>query len=194
MWFCPWVSFWISGISNFSVIWEMGDSILLINCVLSSVWGVLKFRKNSGKDFYFVSLCNSFQGLTKQYWVHKRRCRQLRARRALSIFNDVPLRTRRVLLLYRAYGDSTLLVLNGTSLNCNNALLALNWWYVVISWGGGGGGGEIIGYSTPLPCEQKNPGSTPDSLEEYYRLCPSVSTEHLWILKFRNFDKIMVQA
>ena len=42
-----------------------------------------------------------------------RKCRQLRARRAL--------------LLYKVNGNSALLALNGTSLNCNNALLALNW-------------------------------------------------------------------
>ena len=41
---------------------------------------------------------------------------QLRARRALSIFKDVPLRTRRGLSLYNVYGNSTLLVFNGTSL------------------------------------------------------------------------------
>ena len=46
--------------------------------------------------------------------------RQLRARRALSQFN------RRALSLYKVCGDSALLVLNGTSLNSDNALLALN--------------------------------------------------------------------
>ena len=50
--------------------------------------------------------------------------RQLRARRALSLFNDV-LRTRRVLSLYKFYGDSALLVLNRTLSNNDNALLAL---------------------------------------------------------------------
>ena len=40
---------------------------------------------------------------------------QLRARRALSIFKDVPLRTRRALLLYEGFGNSALLVLNRTS-------------------------------------------------------------------------------
>ena len=53
----------------------------------------------------------------------------LRTRRALSIFKDVPLRTRRGLSLCKVYGDSALLVLNGTSLNnytCST-LLALNW-------------------------------------------------------------------
>ena len=63
------------------------------------------------KGFCFPSLC------------------QLRARRALSIFKDVPLGTRRVLLLYNVYVNSTLLVLNGTSLNSDSALLALNWWF-----------------------------------------------------------------
>ena len=50
-----------------------------------------------------------------------------RIRRALSIFRDVPLRTRRALWLHKFYGDSALLVLNGTSLNSDSALLALNW-------------------------------------------------------------------
>ena len=54
-------------------------------------------------------------------------CR-LRVRRALMLFNNVPLRTRRALLLYTFYSDSPLLVLNGTSLSSVNALLALNWW------------------------------------------------------------------
>ena len=39
---------------------------------------------------------------------------------------DVPLRARRALSLYNVYGDSALLVLNGTSLISNNALLTLN--------------------------------------------------------------------
>ena len=51
--------------------------------------------------------------------------RQLRARRALMMFKDAPLRTRRALSLYKVYGDSALLVLSGTSLNSVNALLAL---------------------------------------------------------------------
>ena len=55
--------------------------------------------------------------------------RQLRARRALSLFNDAPLRTTRRLSLCTLYSISPLLVLNGTSLNIDNALLVLNWWY-----------------------------------------------------------------
>ena len=52
--------------------------------------------------------------------------RQLRARRALLHINDVLLRTRRALLPLTLYSDNALLVLNGTSLSYNNALLALN--------------------------------------------------------------------
>ena len=39
--------------------------------------------------------------------------RQLRARRALTLFNDVPLRFGRAISLYKVYADSALLVLNG---------------------------------------------------------------------------------
>ena len=53
--------------------------------------------------------------------------RQLRPRRALTLFKDVPLRTRRALvLLYNGYGDNALLLLNRTLLNSVNTLLALN--------------------------------------------------------------------
>ena len=38
---------------------------------------------------------------------------------------DVPLRTRGALLLYKVYGDSTLLVLNGTSLTCMHVLVTI---------------------------------------------------------------------
>ena len=54
---------------------------------------------------------------------------QLRARKALLQIKDVLLRTRRALLPLTLYSNSALLVLNGTSLSCNNALLALNWQY-----------------------------------------------------------------
>ena len=40
--------------------------------------------------------------------------------------NAVPLRTRRALSQYKVYGNSTLLVLNETSLSSNNTLLVLN--------------------------------------------------------------------
>ena len=43
--------------------------------------------------------------------------------------NDVPLKTRRALSQYILYGDSALLVLNGT-VNSNNALLTVDWRYI----------------------------------------------------------------
>ena len=55
--------------------------------------------------------------------------RHLRARRALLQLKDVQLRTRRAQLLYKVNGNSALLALNGTSLICNSALLALSWRY-----------------------------------------------------------------
>ena len=51
---------------------------------------------------------------------------QLRARRALMLFKDVWLRVRRVLSLYKVYGNSALLVLNTTALNSIHAFLALS--------------------------------------------------------------------
>ena len=41
----------------------------------------------------------------------------MRARRALILFKDVPLRTKRALLLYKVNGNSAVLVLNRISLN-----------------------------------------------------------------------------
>ena len=58
-----------------------------------------------------------------------RQHRQLRARRVLILFKDVPLRTRSALSrLYKAYGDRTtlFLVLNETLLKGFNALRALS--------------------------------------------------------------------
>ena len=55
---------------------------------------------------------------------------QLRARRALLLFKDVLLRTRRVLLLYKVYGNSILLVLNKTAFNSVDAFLALGRPYI----------------------------------------------------------------
>ena len=56
------------------------------------------------------------------------------AQRALLQIKDVPLRTRRALLPLTLYSNSALLVLNKTSLSCNNALLALNWRYCLLLW------------------------------------------------------------
>ena len=53
-------------------------------------------------------------------------CCQFQARRALMLFKNVLLRTRKALLVYKVYGNNTLLVLNEISLNSVNALLALS--------------------------------------------------------------------
>ena len=53
-------------------------------------------------------------------------CRQLRARRALTMSKEVLLRTRWALSLYKVYINSSLLVLNGISLNIDSSLLVLN--------------------------------------------------------------------
>ena len=76
-----------------------------------------------------TTTCNSSGRCSPDSRGEKSEYSRLRARRALLQFKDVPLKTRRALLPYTVYGDSALLVLNGTSLICNNALLALNWRY-----------------------------------------------------------------
>ena len=57
---------------------------------------------------------------------------QLRARRALSLYNNVPLSTRRVLSLCKVCGNKTLLALNRTSRNSINALVVLSWRYLKV--------------------------------------------------------------
>ena len=47
--------------------------------------------------------------------------------------NSVPLRTRKALYLHKVYGDSALLVLNGTSLDSINTLLLLSLWNMAFS-------------------------------------------------------------
>ena len=72
---------------------------------------------------------------------------QLRARRGLMLFKDAPLRTRRMLSMYKVYGTSALLVLNGTLFDSVNTILAFsrryaakvdsyNWFnaFVICSW------------------------------------------------------------
>ena len=49
----------------------------------------------------------------------------VKSQKGVTLFNDVSLRTRRALSLYKVYGNGALLVLNGASLNSDNALLAL---------------------------------------------------------------------
>ena len=43
------------------------------------------------------------------------KCLQLRARRVLTLFIDVALRTRRALSLYKVYDNNTLLVVSGNA-------------------------------------------------------------------------------
>ena len=50
----------------------------------------------------------------------------IESQKGVSIFKDVPFRTRKALSLYKVYGDSALLVLNRTSLNSASTLLTLN--------------------------------------------------------------------
>ena len=50
--------------------------------------------------------------------------RHLTVRRGLLIFKYIPLKTRRAVSLYKVYSDSTLLALNGASLNSESALLS----------------------------------------------------------------------
>ena len=54
---------------------------------------------------------------------------QLRARRASMLFEDVLLRTRRALTVYKVYGIRALMVLSETPLDSVNNLLALDWRY-----------------------------------------------------------------
>ena len=53
----------------------------------------------------------------------------------LTLYKDGPLsmlRTKRALSIYKVYGDNAFLVLNGTSLNSVNAILALSRRYLLI--------------------------------------------------------------
>ena len=103
------------------------------NCVLCDK--CTNFRSNCTGGLMILWLSFRVQQ-TKSILLHTKCIDQLnycqfRARRALMLFYDVLLRTRRVLSLYnKVYGDSTLLILNGTSLNGVNALLALSRRYV----------------------------------------------------------------
>ena len=84
-------------------------------------------------QWFFSSVWQMSSGFPILQWTIMILCvYHFRARRALSIFKDIPLRTRRVLSLYKVYGDSALLVLNRTSLKSDSALLTLNWWYLII--------------------------------------------------------------
>ena len=73
-------------------------------------------------DNYFP---DSLRKILKYEIIYQPRCHQWRARRALKLFKDVPLRSRRAISLQKVYGKCALLVLNGTS-HSVKALLVLN--------------------------------------------------------------------
>ena len=75
-------------------------------CVLNQTLSLL--HNYAPHIFYRLKVLMSMNQMDLKY-------RQLRARRALSP--------------YTLYSNSALLVLNGTSLSCNNALLAVDWRY-----------------------------------------------------------------
>ena len=62
-------------------------------------------------------LCMELSKVDRLYYKqHDKMYRQLKARRVLSLFNHVSLKTRSALWLYKVYGNSALLVLNRTLL------------------------------------------------------------------------------
>ena len=69
-------------------------------------------------NFNYVPLvyCKVHVKVISHQFITKALYRRLRTRRALSIFNNVPLRTRRALPPLALYSHCTLLVLNGTSI------------------------------------------------------------------------------
>ena len=71
--------------------------------------------------------------LPKSSSMQRLKHRQLRTRRALRLFKNVPLKTRRVLSPLTLYSNSTLMVLNRALLNSDNAFLALNLGYVFLN-------------------------------------------------------------
>ena len=115
----------------------MVDKAQSSRCVLFLL-SIFRRSQMSWKLHLILSL--SFLPILKEHILHVWRAgdtlyRQLRVIRVLSQFIDVLLRARRALWLYnyKAYGNSTLLVLNGALLNSINALLVLNWRYYLIS-------------------------------------------------------------
>ena len=94
-----------------------------LKCVTSWPQHLLKWCNNTNYDTNIY--------LIEWIWTF---C-QFRVRRALLLFNVVPLRTRRGLLMYKVCGNSALLVLKWTSLNSDNALMVLTRQYTpVCSW------------------------------------------------------------
>ena len=85
--------------------------------------GEKKRRTRSHQQIIFRRKTNTFQ--IKLYFGSMSSVESQKS--TITIFKDVPLRTRRALSPETLYSDSTLLVLNGTSWDIDSALLALNW-------------------------------------------------------------------
>ena len=104
-------------------------------------------KKKKGNDLYAFmkkkNISENYPPLPLKLFIHlllirnawwlkfSREYHQLRARRAILLFKYVPLRTRRVLSPWSLHTYTAFLVLNGTSLNIDSALLALNRRYIV---------------------------------------------------------------
>ena len=78
------------------------------------------FWQSSKKLHFFMSIVESQKGVTDV-----QRC-SVENQKGVTDVKDVPLRPRRALSLYKSYGVSAFLVLNGTFLHSINTLLALN--------------------------------------------------------------------
>ena len=121
----PWVVTLVITSFEVNIEWTGRDSTRWVvnfhSTGVRSEWNSLD-GVNYSLDFFLES--------TWAFWSpdchHKSARANLRARRALMHFKDVMLITRRTLSLYKIYGDSALMILNGTSLNSVNALLALS--------------------------------------------------------------------
>ena len=89
------------------------------------------YNKMCGNKFFLNLLFCAIDKICQISWercMHTNVYHQLRARRALLIFNVLS-RTRRALLMYKVYGYIPLVVLNKT-LNCINAVLVPSQRYV----------------------------------------------------------------
>ena len=97
--------------------------------------------------WYIIWNSRRIYKISTLWWYRAPHYRQVKARRALSLFDYVPLRTRRALYndrctkaiimmlsLYKVYDDNALLVLIRTSFNSVNALLVLSRLHNHYSW------------------------------------------------------------
>ena len=116
--------FWhvFGNLSNFTPTFNLAFSVysIIIFSMLfvSELYLSLHLNVSKFSVFHIVLLYSCYP--KNNFW---KIYHQLRARMALSLFNDVPLRTRRALLMYKVYnGERALTVLSGTLLNSINAV------------------------------------------------------------------------